>query len=521
MRTVNRSTLAATLSLSAVVASIFAFGPAAYAQVPAVSQDPTIVGTPAVAAGNAAAVGTFATSASGSNPAATQYFAGGATFPSIILRNLLDFYGIAVPNTVPNIGAPGSTGFQPFNSPRSNFLQYNYCATGSGNGRGIFLGSAVISASCSYVSSTSGAAALINPKAPTALTNPPSDPSYAFTPVPNFPTGVQATITTAPLFSFSDQVAGVSGLTATEITTYTTNKFATRGNPIQVPVLFGAVVPAFNAAINGGISPNLTVVDLCKIFDGTITDYSQLVAPSTVGLSGPIDVTIRSDSSGTTLGFTGFLAAACANAGVVTPGFAGYYITAGLNVFPTTAGFPSATFQRRPGNDGVADRVATTTGGFGYVEASFAQPLATNAPITLNTPAPIQAALQNTVSGNFLTATTNAVRNALANVALSANATYPCVLTSTGVPVVPTVGNAYPIVTQTYSFTYTVYSTQAEVNAVRNLFSFILGNRTTPIQANDQIAGAAGAVILGRGTTAATINPLRQQARACINSARI
>jgi hypothetical protein len=164
--------------------------------------------------------------------------------------------------------------------------------------------------------------------------------------------------------------------------------------------------------------------------------------------------------------------------------------------------------------------VATNSGGFGFVEADLAQPFLTKAPIS-DAPAPIQAAVQNPVSGNFYTSSLASIRAALTNISLVADSTYPCVLTVTGLPDVPTVGNAYPIIVPSYALTYTNYPTQAEVNAVKGLFSFILGNRTTSIQTNDQIAQQAGAVLLGKGTTPATNNPLRIQARACINSAKV
>jgi phosphate transport system substrate-binding protein len=287
---------------------------------------------------------------------------------------------------------------------------------------------------------------------------------------------------------------------------------------VQVPVFFGAIVPALNASINSGVSPNLTTVELCKVFDGTITNFNQIA--STVSLNLPLQVVVRSDSSGTTSAFTAYLASACASAGVVTPGFAGYYLTAAVNSFPTTAGTPSAAFMRRAGDDGVSDSIATTSGGFGYVASTFAQPIALNAPITPNTPAPIQAALQNPLSGSFLTATVNTVRNAMGNISLTADPTYPCILKVSGLPIVPTVSTAYPIVTQTYALTYTNYPTQDQLNAIEGAFSFILGNRTTILQANDQIVGAFGLVLLGQGTANNTINPLRSQARACINAAK-
>jgi ABC-type phosphate transport system substrate-binding protein len=516
MLTVNRSSLAATLSLSAVVASIFTFAPASNAQT-AVSQDPTIV----LAPGNLTAPASYGTI----SPNAVQYFANGATFPAVVLRNLHDFFGIAIPGTVPNIGQIGSQGVQPFNSPRNNFAQINYCGTGSGNGRATFTGTAAASATCSYVAHTG--TLLLSTKAPTPL--PAAGTDYGYSAYPAYPTGPSATTTPAPLFAFGDQTASVSGLAAGDIAAYTTNKFPTRSNPIQIPVFFGAVVPAFNAGINGGISPNLTNTQLCQIFDRQITDYSQIGLPA-----GPINLALRSDTSGTTSIFTGYLASICNSLGVVTPGFTTYYITASTNLFPTaatitvgssTAANPVATAAlgvvRRAGNDGVGDYVATTSGGHGYVEASFAQPIALNAPITPNTPAPIQAALQNSVSGSFLTAGLVQVRNALSGISLVPNSTYTCVLTVAGLPVVPTAGNAYPIVGQTYLFAYGHYPTQAQSDAVRGIFNFVLANRTTPISANDQITQAQGFVLLGTGTANNTINPLRAQARACINSIRV
>jgi ABC-type phosphate transport system substrate-binding protein len=250
-------------------------------------------------------------------------------------------------------------------------------------------------------------------------------------------------------------------------------------------------------------------VELCKVFDRQITNFNQIA--STASLNRPIQVVVRSDSSGTTSAFTAYLASACTIAGVVTPGFPGYYLTAAVNSFPqpTATSSPTYSFIRRVGDDIVSKYVATSDGGFGYVESAFVQPYSTSVPATSTTPAPIQAALQNPISGSFITANADTVQASLGNINLSANATYPCVLTTTGLPTVPTVGTAYPIVTQSYALTYTNY-TQAEVNAVKGAFSFILGNRLTPIQSNDQIAQATGLVLPS--------NPLRIVERGCINN---
>ncbi len=480
----------------------------------ALSQDPTIV---------FAASASAPTSYSTISTTALQYFSNGSTFPAIVLRNLLDFYGVALPKTATSIGQIGATGIQPFNSPRVNFSQFNYCSAGGSDGIATFTGTASTSTMCTFVLANSGKATIIGApnQAPTPLSNTVNS-IYTFTSFPNFPAGPSTDLTVAPaapLFTFADAPASSSALSASNIADYTNNKKTTRGNPVQVPVFFGAIVPALNANINSGVSPNLTTVELCKVFDGQITNFNQIASTSTLNL--PIQVVVRSDSSGTTSAFTAYLANACASAAVVTPGFPGYYLTTSVNSFPTVAGTPSATFVRKAGDDGVGDYIATTSGGFGYLQSSFAQPTATNAPLTANTPAPLQAALQNPLSGNFLTASLSAVRNALGNIGLTTNPTYPCVLSISGLPIVPTVSTAYPIVTQTYALTYTNYPTQDQLSAVKGAFSFILSNRTTPVQANDQIAQAAGFILLGQGTASNTINPLRSQARACINAAKV
>jgi ABC-type phosphate transport system substrate-binding protein len=566
MPTANRHSLASTLSLAAVIASIFAFAPVSNAQtvpgVSIVSQDATIVpeatikfapnsylgGTPTLSTATLATSDpTFLTA-----PSASQYFANGATLPATVLRKLLDFYGVAIPNTAPNILQIGSQGFQPFNSPRNNFSQYNYCGTGSGNGRATFTGTAVASVSCSYIT---GVGSLVTPAAGTPLpgtrgaspgapvgnvgpATPPVGSNFAYAAYPTFPFGAPASgsqATAAPLFTFADATASTSALTSTDLANYTTNKLPTRGNPVQVPVFFGAISPILQAPSTNAplaASPRVSSSDLCKIFDGQITNFNQLTAPSSTTFSGLINLVVRQDSSSTTTAFKSYLAAVCnsvnatANLPVVTPGFTTYYITAGTTAFPTVTTAPSSTFVRRNGKDGVGDYVATTTGGFGYVESAFAQPVALNAPSTTTAPAPIQVQLQIPVTvtptnptGNFTRALLSTVRNAVNNVTLVANSTYTCVLTVSGLPVVGTMPNAYPIVTQTYALAYSRYPSLAERDAVRNLFAFILGSITTPTQANDQIAGQAGFPIL---TTGATNMPIvvqslpRTRARGCI-----
>jgi ABC-type phosphate transport system substrate-binding protein len=492
-------------SPSGIAASLIPFAviPSAQGQVLAVSQDPKIT----LSASN-----TFGTI----SPSAVQYFANGSYFPALVLRKLLDFYGVAIPKTVRPIPTLGSAGVQPLNSPYANFAQYNYCSSGDTSGISTFVGITNASTSCYFVAPTSNTVTILSApnQAPTLLPDPPSGP-YAFTPFPNFPTGASTnptTATTAPLFAFSDSTA----LSTTDLANYAINKKPTRGNPVQVPAFFGAIVPALNPGINNGVSPNLTTVELCKVFDRQITNFNQIASTATLNL--PIQVVVRNDSSGTTSAFTGYLASACTSAGVITPGYPGYYLTAPVDIFPSESESPSIAFIRRAGAATLSNTVASTKGSFGYLESAFAQPYASSTPFNSKTPAPIQAALQNPVSGSFITASVNTIQAGLGNIGLSANAAYPCVLSVTGLSILPTVGNSYPIITPSYALTYTNYSTQDETDAVTGAFSYILGNRAIPIQSNDQITQGTGFVLLGKGTASTTINPLRTVARGCINN---
>jgi phosphate transport system substrate-binding protein len=470
----TRLPLAAAFSLSAVMAAMVTVAPSAQAQ-----------NVPCVASPNG-------------TPSATcsQYFAGGATFPLLLNRQFFDYYGITIPLGFHIAqGQPGGiNGSQPINpagSPRNTNQQFNYCGTGSGNGRAIFTGvhaTSATSASCTYATAADGAGN-----------------ATAFA---TFPTNVAGV---TPLFAGTD-----TPISTADYNNYIANKLATRGTPIQIPTVFGAIVVANNPVLG---SLNITTVDLCSLFNGTL----NLNASGQQTINGqPLSMFIRSDSSGTTTGLTTYLAAVCGP---------GYYITAGANVFPANT---PTTFTRVNGNDGVVGAIAATTGGIGYTEASFGQPYATTTLAVPGgvlpgpgtpTPSPLIASLQNPVSGSFIFPTSTTINRDLVNVSLATLIpAHTCVLTVAGLPVVPTAGNAYPIVSTTYTLAYTRYPTTAEATAVRNVYNFVLGNRTVPFPgANDQIAGGLGFSVLTNNNTSNNaafplINSLRLSARSCLTT---
>lgn len=103
-----------------------------------------------------------------------------------------------------------------------------------------------------------------------------------------------------------------SKLSAAELSTYNTAHGAAWGPLIQVPSVATSVAIPFNKT--GTANVNLSVAQLCGVFAGTLTDWSQITGS---GRTGTITVAYRAESSGTTELFTRFLNAKC---GTSVPG---------------------------------------------------------------------------------------------------------------------------------------------------------------------------------------------------------
>jgi phosphate transport system substrate-binding protein len=510
--------LAQALSVTAALTAVLTAVPSAQAQ-STVSADPRAV----VTSDNPLSGG-------GSNPfiiapTSTQHHAAGATFPQILFRRFADYYGIAVPTGSTNLGATGIQPLTPPGSPVFDGHQYNYCGTGSGTGRNLYLQSLISAGarvstssfpvSCTYIPSTSGLVQTPNTATPYAAN--PSAPFGSFTSSPLLFGGTDAELTSLPT---PVVCPGTLPATATEVEVYRCNTAnpggatleSTRGNAIQVPIGFGGVAVAYNSTSPGPAVFNISTADLCRIFDRTsnggtgLTNFNQLTAPSTTtATSIPITVQVRSDNSGTTSAFTAFLAKACPTA-LGTP----YYLTAAVNNFPTGAN--TAGFVRSNGNGGVSTAIQATAGSLGYVEASFTSLFAAGGPTA--------AGLQNGATPvAFTRPNTNAVRATVATgITLTADATYPNVRTVNGLissptAVIPTAIGSYPIVSATYALLYSNYPTQKEVDSIKNLFLSIFSNRQTipTLGANDSIAQSLGFALPSnqiRGTIRGIINSI-------------
>jgi phosphate transport system substrate-binding protein len=128
----------------------------------------------------------------------------------------------------------------------------------------------------------------------------------------------------------------------------------------QIPMFLGAITVSYNLpGVKSGLKLNGPTI--AQIFLGTIKTWnSAAIAALNPGVtlpSTPITVIHRSDSSGTTAGFTGFLAS-------VSPEWKSKVGEGKTVPWPTGTG--------AKGNAGVAGAVQQTTGAVGYVEQSYA-----------------------------------------------------------------------------------------------------------------------------------------------------
>ena len=152
--------------------------------------------------------------------------------------------------------------------------------------------------------------------------------------------------------------ASDSKLTATELSTYVSVHGATWGPLIQIPSAATSVAIPFNKT--GTANVDLSVNQLCGIFSGRLTDWSQIIG---AGRTGAITVVYPQGSSGTTELFTRFLNAKCAETGTfaVTTNFASTY----------SGGLPVGAISAN-GSSGVMSAVNAAQGRITYMSPAYA-----------------------------------------------------------------------------------------------------------------------------------------------------
>jgi phosphate transport system substrate-binding protein len=241
--------------------------------------------------------------------------------------------------------------------------------------------------------------------------------------------------------NFSDQVVDFAGTDG--LFTAAAAAAAKGGAFSYIPFIAGPIVVAYN--LPGVKKLQLSPSTIAKIFSRAIKTWNDpAIAADNPGVTLPstaITVGHRSDSSGTTQQFTGYLVkAAPADWKLGTGG---------------TVPWPSDT-QGGAANSGVAAIVKGTAGAIGYVDYSDARALN----LTF-------AAVKNK-AGKFITPSIAAVTAALQDpsVTLNPDGTYD--------PLDSAAAKAYPIASPTWIVVYNKYSDAAKAAAIRAYLTFIL-----------------------------------------------
>jgi hypothetical protein len=251
-------------------------------------------------------------------------------------------------------------------------------------------------------------------------------------------------------------------LSGTAIGVWSTSSWgqSAAGNLIQLPAMgtgLAIVVNDTNATKNGKVQ--LSDNDLCEIFSGGYTDFSQITDSARAPAAGAFKLVYRADSAGNTFSLTNHLAAVCTASNTAT----GVTFTATSSfstLFNSIAtqlpgGFPV------PNLASMANTLAGLSGSgalqqaIGYISPDWTSvdSATSSAKLSNGAPSPlIVAALLN--AGKAWLPTAAAIKTALSHVS-KANLTNPPSTAAQGanpalwVPVIQTVSSGYPIVTYT------------------------------------------------------------------------
>ena len=315
----------------------------------------------------------------------------------------------------------------------------------------------------------------------------------------------------------SDQVACWSGTTANctaaGYATPTTAPSVAGGNIIQIPAFGTAVAVAHTNQYSKPIKLNDD--DLCGIFSGKITDWSNVSAGSAkdrAGQAGTISVVVRSDGSGTSFLFTQHLAKVCTSTNTAS-GVTFVATKTFASVFPSST-LPS-NFTGASGSTAVADALLTGTNLVSYLTPDFTsiapvglshfQKLATLGGVSVSTlvagktdaqlialalTSPYQyikyASVYNTTEGKYYYPNTGSTTKALSNPGATDYAPgYPTTKVNAQdatkwIPSIAQPAKGYPIVGYTALLFPTCYANSSVANYVKSFLTQLYnsGNKT-------------------------------------------
>jgi ABC-type phosphate transport system substrate-binding protein len=454
-----------------------------------------------------------------STPASAQVkiYGAGATLPAFIYRDLFNCWGKSLDNAAGDFSSPSCV--DPKNANR--VLAYAPVGSGAGQRSYIFddptrVGIPATTNTVPY-SNTSGPVPTINYGLNFSTTAPTGFPAHHFS-------GSDANVPQHPAVGGNPQVSFdcYNGVGVDPACTVDRRTIA--GPAVQIPTVVTTVNIPYR--VPGLPKLQLSERSLCGIFTGAITDWNdpQISADNggsvTGGVPHQIIVAVRSDGSGTTFLFTNHLEAVC-------DGVRGASWTGGVG---TSVSWPSPFFYKVPGNEGVAQVVASTDYAIGYTTPELTKPAVTTVevpstfvandgnganPVTVNAgdyPARQKALLENK-SGKFILPNPTVARNAMSSASppTGAAALVAANWGDAGLVPDPTQVNGYPISGFTWFLGYTCYKTNQVGAGLRQFFSWYLvaGGQVVDILKSNQF----GALPLAWRTAAKSLVVFDQSTR--------
>ncbi len=260
--------------------------------------------------------------------------------------------------------------------------------------------------------------------------------------------------------------ASDSVLAAASVTAYNTTGLSVQDGPlIQLPT-FGTpiTIPFKNSKITSGSKLVLTDDQLCGIFSGKLTDWSQVDAKAAPGT---ITVVYRAEGSGTSYLTTQHLSFVC-NSSNSSITFTPQLLFA--SEFPNST--PPANFIAETGSGGVQAELLSLSSAIGYLSPDYTS----IAPGSTNHSSLIVASVMNAANGIAYQPTVKNTELALKSPGKNAtNGTPPNTAANAAdpnqwVPQLPTPSAGYPIVGYT---TFEVSSCYADKNAGSGVVSFL------------------------------------------------
>jgi phosphate transport system substrate-binding protein len=249
-------------------------------------------------------------------------------------------------------------------------------------------------------------------------------------------------------------------LNSTQIATWATSSWgqSAAGNLIQIPsVGTGEAIIVNDTNITANGQATFSDNDLCGIFSGLITDFSQITDSKTAPAAGQFKFVYRTDSAGPTYIITQHLSAVC-NATNTNAGVTFSAVTTFASLFTSLGGI-STVIPNSVGetlNSGVANYLAGLSNGpvpqaIGYTSPDWTS-ITPDSPQLLSNgqPSPLLVAALANGSKDYLPTVTNII-TALAEVKTGENLTPPTNATEGAnptlwVPTIQVVSKGYPIV---------------------------------------------------------------------------